>query len=166
MNHQQGHEYAHNIARNYNPDDYEDVYQQAWLYILEAQESGAEGQECYWDARMRTNLWVNYRNRLVTLPARTGSRDLAEEQEVESEVYEHINPYKDHAEAYELRDEIRFLKENMEYLNKKEKKLLQDVYGSGMSFRDMEEKYGQTYEMWRKRHNKILRKLKSCQEPK
>lgn len=164
MTYDEGHQYAHNIARNYNPSEYDDVYQQAWLYILEAYECGAEGQECYWDARMRTNLWVNYRNRLVPLPARTGSKDLAEEQEVESEVYEHINPYRDHAEAYELKNEVNHLKKNILKLTTKDKKLLYDVYYRGMSFRDLADEYGNTMMMWQKRHASILSKLKSLQE--
>ena len=158
------HEYAHNIARNYNTEDYEDIYQQAWVYLLEAKESGLKGVECFWDARFRSNLWSNYKNRLVTLPMRTGSKELADTQEMDFEIHDHTITTNDHAEAYETYSEIQYLRKNMEKLNSRELGLLKEVYADGLSFRDLASKYGQSNEMWRKYHNKIISKLKSCQE--
>ena len=90
----QFHEYAHNIARNYNTEDYDDIYQQAWVYLMEARESGLNGLDCFFEARFRSNLWANFQNRLVTLPPRTGSKELAEVQEVDYEVYDHISRHR------------------------------------------------------------------------
>lgn len=165
MNYDDGHKYAHSIARNYQPQEYDDVYQQAWIYLLEAEENGVEGVDCFWDARMRTNLWVNYRNRLVSLPARTGSREIADAQEIEQEVQDHINPYRDHAEAYELRDEINLLKKNMLKLDDEEKKLLYDLYYREKSYRDLAKETGLSKSVLHKYHSQILDKLNRGQSP-
>lgn len=155
--------YAHNIARQYNKEVYGDAYQQAWLFILEAQEAGKEGNDLFWEARYRTNLWANYTNRLVALPARTGSKDLAESQEVDNEIQDYTFSIKDHTEAYELSNEVDYLKLNVTYLPQGDQDLLKDVYHKGMSFRDMAKKYGGTHAKWQKRHTEILSKLKSLQ---
>lgn len=164
MEHTQGHEYAHNIARNYNKGDYEDVYQQAWLYLLEAEENGLKDQDCFWDARFRTNLWANYQNRLVPLPLRTGSKELAETQEVDHEVHDNTITTGDHAEAYELYREVLHLRNNIRKLSLDDISVLQDHYVFGMSWRDIAAKYGKSHVMWQKWHNEILNTLKGYQE--
>lgn len=162
----QFHEYAHNIARNYNKEDYDDVYQQAWLYLLEAQENGLGEQDCFWDARFRTNLWSNFQNRLVPLPARTGSRTLAEVQETEHEVYDHIITTGDHADLYELYREVLHLRNNLRNLSENDLEVLQDHYVLGMSWRDIAKKHGKSHVMWQKWHTDILNTLKGYQEDK
>ena len=139
----QFHEYAHNIARNYNTEDYDDVYQQAWVYLLEAESGGVKGLDCFFEARFRSNLWANFQNRLVALPPRTGSKELADTQEMEFEIHDHTITTNDHAEAYETYSEIQYLRKNMEKLNSRELGLLKEVYADGLSFRDLASKYGQ-----------------------
>lgn len=158
------HEYAHNIARNYNTEDYEDVYQQAWVYLLEAKDSGVRGMDCFFEARFRSNLWANFQNRLVTLPLRTGSKELAEVQETDHEVYDHTITTSDHAEAYELLSEVRHLKKNMSKLNPREQGVLNNIYFKGMSFRDLASEFGHNKDWWQKYHSQIISKLKLRQE--
>ena len=166
MEYEQGHEYAHNIARNYNKHDYDDIYEQAWLYLLEAQDNGLEGQECFWDARFRTNLWANYGNRLVPLPLRTGSKELAESQEVEQELHDDTITTGDHAESYELYREVLHLRNNLRKLPDNDLEVLQDHYVLGMSWRDIAKKHGKSHVMWQKWHTEILNTLKGYQEAK
>ena len=160
------HEYAHNIARNYNKEDYDDVYQQAWLYLLEAQENGIKEQDCFWDARFRTNLWSNFQNRLVPLPARTGSKTLAEVQETDHEVYDHTITTGDHADLYELYREVLHLRNNLRSLSENDLEVLQDHYVLGMSWRDIAKKHGKSHVMWQKWHTEILNTLRGYQEEK
>lgn len=162
----QFHEYAHNIARNYNPEDYDDVYQQAWVYLLEARESGVKGLDCFFEARFRSNLWANFQNRLVTLPLRTGSKELAEVQETDHEVYDHTITTSDHAEAYELLSEVRHLKKSMSKLNSRERGMLNNIYFKGMSFRDLAAEFGHNKDWWQKYHSQVISKLKLRQERK
>ena len=166
MDNKQFHEYAHNIARNYNKEDYEDVYQQAWVYLLEASEGGLSGNDCFWDARFRTNLWANYSNRLVTLPMRTGSKELAETQEADHEVYDHTSTTGDHAEAYELLSEVKHLRRNIKRLTKMDQKLLHDMYVLGKSTRDLAEESGLSHTVWHKQHSSVINLLKSLQDRK
>jgi len=160
------HEYAHNIARNYNKQDYDDVYQQAWVYLLESQEEGIKGKGCFWEARFRCNLWANYQNRLVPLPLRTGSKILAEIQEIDYDLYDHTIITGDHAEAYELYREVLHLCNNLEKLPDKDLLVLRDHYVLGMSWRDIAEKYGKSHVMWQKWHTDILNTLRGYQEEK
>lgn len=162
----QFHEYAHNIARNYNPEDYDDVYQQAWVYLLEAENGGVKGLDCFFEARFRSNLWANFQNRLVALPPRTGSKDLAEAQETDHEVYDHTITTSDHAEAYELLSEVQHLKKNMSKLNPREQGMLHHVYFMGKSFRNLAEEFGHNKDWWQKYHSQVISKLKLRQERK
>jgi DNA-directed RNA polymerase specialized sigma24 family protein len=162
----QFHEYAHNIARNYNTEDYDDVYQQAWVYLMEARESGVKGIDCFFEARFRSNLWANFQNRLVVLPPRTGSKELAEVQETDHEVYDHTVTTSDHAEAYELLSEVKHLRRNISKLTEMDQKLLHDMYVLGKSTRDLSEETGLSHQVWHKHHTSVINVLKSLQERK
>lgn len=157
-------DYAHNIARNYNKEDYEDVFQQAWMYLLEAQEDGREGIDCFWEARFRCNLWANYQNRLVPLPPRTGSKELAEEQDVTNDIQDSTFTTGDHAELYENYSEAQHLRRNMKELHSRDRGLLHKIYVEGMSFRDLAREYGHNKDWWQKYHSQVIYELKRRQE--
>lgn len=158
------HEYAHNIARNYNMDDYEDVFQQATVFLLEAEGSGVKGVDCFWEARFRTNLWANYQDRLVTLPVRTGSKALAEAQDTSHEVQDHIASVPDHTEAFELYSEIQHMIANLSKLTESEASIIHEIYVMGRSTRDLAAERGGSHQMWHKKHSAIINKLKSLQD--
>lgn len=159
-------DYAHHIARNYNTEDYEDMFQQAWVYLLEAKESGLKELDCFWEARFRCNLWANYQNRLVPLPMRTGSKEMAEAQEVSNDIQDNTFTTGDHAEAYENYSEVLHMRKNLRGLSEFDRRMLYDIYFSGLSFRDLAKKRGHNKDWWQKYHSNILNRLKVRQERK
>lgn len=159
------HNYAHNIARNYNKEDYDDIYQQAWVYLLEAEENGLKGVDCFFEARFRSNLWANFQNRLVALPSRTGSKELTEATETE-EVHDYTVTTSDHAEIYELLSEVKHLRQNITKLTEMDQKLLHDMYVLGKSTRDLAVETGLSHQVWHKHHTSVINVLKSLQDKK
>lgn len=159
-------DYAHHIARNYNTEDYEDLFQQAWVYLLEAQASGLDGLDCFWEARFRCNLWANYQNRIVPLPMRSGSKELAEAQEVSNDIQEGAFITGDHAEAYENYSEVLHMRKNLRKLNNFDRSIIYEIYANGLTSRQMSEKYGSSYVTWQKYHKKLLNTLRGYQEEK
>jgi hypothetical protein len=70
-------EIAHRLASRYNPEDYDDLFQEAMVIILEARLRGVEDpQDLYSVGKYKLNLHYNYQDRLVPIPQRSGSKDL------------------------------------------------------------------------------------------
>jgi len=155
---------THLAARYGDPEKYDDLYQEAWLHILECQEKNLSDKATYWYVKERVNNYANYRDRVVTLPERSGSRKLLEEMEIENDIQDYMAVTSDHTEAYELKDEIKHLKKVMEKLDKEEREVLYDIYWGGMTTRELAEKRGYSHQMWHKYHTNLLNKLKSLQE--
>jgi hypothetical protein len=70
----------------------------------------------------------------------------------------------DHAEAYELKREVDFMKENINKLALQDAQVLHDIYNRGKSYRDLAKDRGYNKDWWQKYHTQLLNKLKHRQE--
>ena len=154
---------THMAARYGDPDKYDDLYQEAWLAILEAPKS-MNSKELYWHVRNHVSRYYNYRDRTVTLPSRNGQSELLEKHEIENNIQDYLVTTNDHALDFELIDEIKHLRKNIKKLSEQDQFLVDQIYHKGKTYRQLQDEYGYSKSMWQKRHSEVLFKLKSGQE--
>ena len=158
-------EMAHYFAARYgNHDKYEDLYQEAWVAILEAEDKGLDRKGVYWHVKPHVSRYYNYRDRVVPLPPRGGSKSLLEGHEIEYDIKDYMSISPDHAEAYELKREVDFMQENINKLPLQDVQVLHDIYNRGKSYRDLAKDRGYNKDWWQKYHTQLLNKLKHRQE--
>lgn len=160
-------EMAHYFAARYgNHDKYEDLYQEAWVAILEAEDKGLDRKGVYWHVKPHVSRYYNYRDRVVPLPPRGGSKSLLESHEIEYDIKDYMSISPDHAEAYELKREVDFLLENLsKKIAPQDREVLEEIHYKGKSYRDLAKERGYSHAWWQKYHTHLLNKLKSLQDP-
>jgi len=155
---------THMAARYGNPDKFDDLYQEAWLAIMEAAEKGLNEKDMYWHVRNHVSRYYNYKDRVVPLPARGGQTELMEKHEVENDIQDHIATTGDHAADFEWKDEIRHLMRNVAYLSQHDRDVLKDIYWKGLTYRQMSATRGYSHTWWQKYHTDLINYLKSLQD--
>lgn len=139
---------------------YDDLYQEAWVGILEAKEKGLDEKALYWYVKTHVYLYKTYKDRLVTLPPRSGNIGLAESQEIEYDIQDYIAKTEDHAEKYEMSDYIKYMMNKLQDLSIKDRIVLDHVYFQDKSFVQLGEETGTSYQLWQQRHNTAINNLR------
>jgi DNA-directed RNA polymerase specialized sigma subunit len=155
---------THMAARYGDPEKYNDLYQEAWVAILEASSMGLSEKDMYWHVRNHVSRYYNYKDRTVSLPARGGQSHLLEKHEIENNIQDHVATSGDHAADFEWKSEVEHLKKNVAKLPREEQWLIDQIYYKGKSYRQLQDEYGYSKSLWQKRHISVLNKLKSGQE--
>lgn len=155
---------THMAARYGNPSKFDDLYQEAWLAIMEASEMGLGEKDMYWHVRNHISRYYNYKDRVVPLPARGGQSDLIEKHEISNDIPDHIATTGDHAADFEWKSEIEHMKKNVANLSQHDKEVLHDLYWSGLTYREMSAKRGYSHTWWQKYHTDLICYLKGLQE--
>jgi RNA polymerase sigma factor (sigma-70 family) len=155
---------THMAARYGEPEKYNDLYQEAWVAILEASRMGLSEKDMYWHVRNHVSRYYNYKDRTVSLPARGGQSHLLEKHEIENNIQDHVASSGDHAVDFEWKSEVEHLKNNVAKLPPEERWLIDQIYYKGKSYRQLQDEYGYSKSLWQKRHISVLNKLKSGQE--
>ena len=157
---------GHFASKYGDPEKYDDLFQEAWVAILECRDKGMSDKDMYWHVRSHVSLYRTYRDRTVPLPARSGTKALAEQQEVNTDIQDHIATTNDHAQQYELYSEIQHLRKALKSLPEFDQKILAEHYENGLTWREIADKYGQSHVTWQKWHTNRLNQLKGYQEGK
>lgn len=153
-------EIAHKLASKYNSDDYEDLFQEAMVIILEARLRGVEDpQDLYSVGKYKLNLHYNYQDRLVPIPKRSGSKNLKVSTSSDAEIFEYTMTTADHSEEYERQDVLRDMMKNVAKLSQSDQLLLNDIYFKEMTLKQIGEKHGISKQALHKKHNRILKTL-------
>lgn len=155
---------THMAARYGNPEKFDDLHQEAWLAIMEAAEKGMSEKEMYWHVRNHVSRYYNYKDRVVPLPARGGQTELLEKHEIENDIQDHVATTGDHAADFEWKSEIEHLRRNVAKLSQFDERVLKDIYWDGMTYRELEKKYGKSHTWWQKYHTNLISLLKGLQE--
>lgn len=151
---------GHLAARYGDPEKYDDLYQEAWVAILEGQERGLDEKAMYWYARTHVSHYKTYKDRMVPLPPRSGNIELAENQEIEHDIQDHLAKTEDHAERYEFKDYLMYLIKKVPELSFKDRQILDQVYFKGKTFSQIANETGTSYQLWQQRHNAAINNLR------
>ena len=151
---------GHLAARYGDPEKYDDLYQEAWVAILEGQEKGLDEKAMYWYVKLHVHMYKTYRDRMVPLPPRSGNIELAESQEVEHDIQDYMAKTDDHAEKYEFKDYVMYLVGKLPELSFKDRQVLEQVYFKGKSLSQIGEETGTSYQLWQQRHNAAINNLR------
>lgn len=153
-------EIAHKLASKYNSDDYEDLFQEAMVIILEARLRGVKDpQDLYSVSKYKLNLHYNYQDRLVPIPKRSGSKNLKVSTSSDAEIFEYTMTTADHSEEYERQDVLRDMMKNVAKLSQSDQLLLNDIYFKEMTLKQIGEKHGISKQALHKKHSRILKTL-------
>lgn len=151
---------AGHFAAKYNdPEKYDDLFQEAWVAILECKEKNLSDKDMYWHVKSHVSLYYTYRDRTVPLPPRSGNKEMADHQETENDIQDYVARTEDATEALEVASEVKHLKRNISKLPPDEQSVLHDIYWLGKGYRDLARDRGHNKDWWQKYHTALISKL-------
>ena len=150
---------AGSIASRYKqPERYDDLYQEAWVAILEANDKGLDNKAKYWHVRTHVNNYFNYADRTVPLPQRSGSKKLLDVAEITQ--FDDMSMSTEGPEVdYERQDTNDYVRKCVAKLPQSARRVIIKVDYEGKTYKQLAQETGLSYQLWQQRHTEAIKLL-------